>query len=56
MKKIYIEPSVKAVVIKLPTILAGSIPDSGDTGTSVNPNDPPVTDPNDMDSFGADFE
>lgn len=38
MKKIYIEPSVKAVKIILPTILAGSITNPG-TGYSTNDNE-----------------
>ena len=45
MKKIYIEPSVKAVKIILPTILAGSItnPDTGystNDNEEINPDDP----------------
>ena len=52
MKKIYIEPSVKAVEIKLPKLMTMS---DENTGTDVNPESEPVTDPNEMDSFDAEF-
>ena len=45
MKKIYIEPSVKAVEIKLPAILAGSETVNGEK----------ITNQNEIASFDADF-
>ena len=53
MKKEYIEPSVKAVEIKLNHLMVLSDPN---TGTNVNPNTTPVDDPSGMDSFDAEFE
>ena len=47
MKKIYIEPSVKAVEIKLPTILNGS--------ETVDPTQT-ITEQNDIASLDADFD
>ncbi|MBR4572982.1 MAG: hypothetical protein IKO28_06165 [Prevotella sp.] len=53
MKKEYIEPSVKAVEIKLNHLMVLSDPT---TGTKVDPNAEEITNPDDMDGFHADFE
>ena len=53
MKKEYIEPSVKAVEIKLNHLMVLSDPT---TETSIAPNADPVETPEGMDSFDADFE
>ena len=49
MKKIYIEPSVKAVEITLPKLMTMSDPE---TQTKINPEEETST----MDSFDADFD
>ena len=53
IKKEYIEPSVKAVEIKLAHLMIASDPE---TGTNVNPEGEAVTTPEGMDSFDIDFE
>ena len=53
MKKEYIEPSVKAVEIKLNHLMVLS---DTTTGTNVDPDAAPVTEEEGMDGFHADFE
>ena len=53
IKKEYIEPSVKAVEIKLNHLMVLS---DTTTGTKVDPKAEAITNPDDMDGFDADFE
>ena len=53
MKKEYIEPSVKAVEIKLNHLMVLS---DTTTGTKLDPKAEEITSPDDMDGFHADFE
>ena len=53
IKKEYIEPSVKAVEIKLNHLMVLS---DTTTGTNVDPDATPVTEEEGMDGFHADFE